>query len=576
MQEYRQLPASERQPLVLDMARRICRAYADLHAVGVLHGDVHPRNVLVLRDGGIRLIDLGYACAIDGALSLPHSGDRAGVPFFFEPEFARATLDNVAAPPSSTAGEQFAVAALIFLLATGEHWQRFRLGRREMMLDIAEGAPRSFAECGVEPWPALERILGRALARVPEERWGSMAELASQLDVTAPLEAHSPAAVAITDRSEHMLRQLLLDGPLFHETLPAPGVSINYGSAGMALAALHAAQRRNSTELLAAADAWIGRSARDIDQESGFYNSEIEITREMVGEASPYHSPSGVHAVDALIARATGNTIRQSLAVTRFVDCAGGRAVGLDLTLGRASTLLGAAIMLDALPRSEEKLEAELRAFGTRALDGIWRQLDRKDRVGARDVEYLGIAHGWAGFLYAALTWCEVAGVPTPDGMERRLDELAAMAMQSGRGLEWAWVLGPGEAQTMSGWCNGSCGYVFLWTLAHRMFGEARYLDLALGAGWNSWESRDPASTLCCGLAGRSYALLNLYRHTGERSWLDRATRLCNRVSNDPAHYREYRHSLYKGELGVAVLAADLADPDWARMPFFEPAGYRD
>lgn len=33
----------------------------------------------------------------------------------------------------------------------------------------------------------------------------------------------------------------------------------------------------------------------------------------------------------------------------------------------------------------------------------------------------------------------------------------------------------------------------------------------------------------------------------------------------------EYPHSLFKGHMGLAVLAADLERPEAARMPFFEP-----
>lgn len=577
-QEHRQSPPASRRRFALEMARAVCAAYAELHAIGVLHGDVHPRNVLVLRDGRVKLIDFGYAAALDDALRLPGNHERAGVPFFFEPEFARAALANEPAPPPSAAGEQFAVGALVFFLVTGEHWQRFHLGRHDLLLDIAEGVPRSFADCGVEPWPEFERILARALSREPTDRWASMAELAAQFNaLTMPDETRAPVSPRDRDRFERVFDQLRLDAPLFSEQLPAPGVSINYGSAGIALGALHASQRRADPGLLAAADGWIRRSARDIGDARGFHNEEIEITPETVGEASPYHSASGVHGVDALIARAAGNVVRQSNAVRRFLDCASRRAAGLDLTLGRASTLLGASILLDALPATETAVEGELRAFGDRAMREIWSQLAGAERVGKGDIEYLGIAHGWAGLLYATLTWCAVAHAAAPNDAERRLDELAMMALPSGRGLEWPWILGqPGDPPTMSGWCNGSCGYVFLWTLAHRVLRNPRYLDLAVGAAWNSWESRDSASTLCCGLAGRGYALLNLYRATGERVWVDRARRLCARASGDSVEYRDYHHSLYKGELGVAVLAADITDPDWARMPFFEPAGYRD
>ena len=82
--------------------------------------------------------------------------------------------------------------------------------------------------------------------------------------------------------------------------------------------------------------------------------------------------------------------------------------------------------------------------------------------------------------------------------------------------------------------------------------------------------------TLCCGLAGRAYALLNFYRHTNETLWLDRARDLALRAARVGNIPEEYRHSLYKGEFGLAVLAADLEEPNEATMPFFEPMGYRN
>ena len=127
----------------------------------------------------------------------------------------------------------------------------------------------------------------------------------------------------------------------------------------------------------------------------------------------------------------------------------------------------------------------------------------------------------------------------------------------------------------MPGWCNGSCGYVFLWTLVHRWSGEPRHLDLALGAGWDSWDAPDPALSLCCGLAGRGYALLALQRATGDDVWLRRARTLADRGASQGKAQLDQAHSLYKGDLGLAVLAADLERPATAHMPLFEIAGYR-
>ena len=206
----------------------------------------------------------------------------------------------------------------------------------------------------------------------------------------------------------------------------------------------------------------------------------------------------------------------------------------------------------------------------------MWRSLDRKGEIVSADVESPGMAHGWAGFLYATLTWCRVAGADVPSSVEPRLAELAALARPSGRGLVWPWMLaGDGARATMPGWCNGSAGYVFLWTLAADALGRRDLLDLAVGAAWDAWDAPDTAASLCCGLAGRGYALLNLYRATGETVWLTRARHLAERGAARGGFEESHRHSLWKGDMGLAALAADLERPEQAAMPFFEPMGYR-
>lgn len=131
----------------------------------------------------------------------------------------------------------------------------------------------------------------------------------------------------------------------------------------------------------------------------------------------------------------------------------------------------------------------------------------------------------------------------------------------------------------MPGWCNGSAGFVYLWTLAHRTLRRAEYGILAEEAGFDTWESEGQIGSLCCGYAGQAYALLNLYKHTGDKAWLHRAQALAQRGARSilqmpgGSAYQELMtrtESLYKGELGVAVLAAELERPEFAAMPFFE------
>ncbi len=112
--------------------------------------------------------------------------------------------------------------------------------------------------------------------------------------------------------------------------------------------------------------------------------------------------------------------------------------------------------------------------------------------------------------------------------------------------------------------------------LAHRLYGERNFLDLARDTAWNVWEEKQgkEVNSLCCGFSGRAYGLLSFYKHSGEEQWLARAWDLADRSIDSVRQWCEARNSLYKGEIGVAVLASDLERPEGAAMPFFEEEGW--
>ena len=143
------------------------------------------------------------------------------------------------------------------------------------------------------------------------------------------------------------------------------------------------------------------------------------------------------------------------------------------------------------------------------------------------------------------------------------------MKTDEGRGAYWRIKIDAPPHETLPGWCNGSAGHLFLSTLAHRLLGDDQWLELAELCAWDTWDEPCSVATLCCGSAGRAYALLNFYKHTGAPEWLSRARQLANHAAA-AANTAQRPNSLWKGELGAAVLIADLASPQNARMPFFE------
>ncbi|KAF0128425.1 MAG: protein serine/threonine phosphatase [Methylocystaceae bacterium] len=66
------------------IATRLSRAIATLHRCGVIHRDIKPDNVILLKDGGLRLVDLGV-CRAPNLENLPEA-HAPGTPSYMAPE----------------------------------------------------------------------------------------------------------------------------------------------------------------------------------------------------------------------------------------------------------------------------------------------------------------------------------------------------------------------------------------------------------------------------------------------------------------------------------------------------------
>ncbi len=70
----------------LQIAKQVCRGLQAVHAGGVIHGDLKPRNVMVMSSGVVKLMDFGVARGAQ-----PSAGDPvgAGSPHYMSPEQAK-------------------------------------------------------------------------------------------------------------------------------------------------------------------------------------------------------------------------------------------------------------------------------------------------------------------------------------------------------------------------------------------------------------------------------------------------------------------------------------------------------
>jgi serine/threonine-protein kinase len=163
LERDRRLPAAEAARIVAQTLDGL----AEAHAAGVLHLDVTPSNVLVQRDGRVRVRGAGIA---QPALAAPLGAPAGAASSFGPPEL----------PAADARSDVWAAGALLFTLLTGrapDAANAARLGRVR--------APR-----------AIRAILARSLASDPADRFPDAFSMAAALRSAAPPPRPRVAAAA--------------------------------------------------------------------------------------------------------------------------------------------------------------------------------------------------------------------------------------------------------------------------------------------------------------------------------------------------------------------------------------------
>jgi serine/threonine-protein kinase len=587
----RSVSQARRAMIAVNLAER----YAELHACGFLHGDVHPRNVRVDDEGTVRLIDFGAAAPIGDSTPMR----RLGVLLAYEPEVAASILAGVAPPPSTPAGEQHSVATMVYLVLSGASSLRLSLEQRAALEQIARQPPRPLVEVGLRA-PAVERVLRRALSKDPKRRFESMAAFSAALRAALARDGvASGAAVgkagpsaprgkrdsmvasegrARSTRSE--VASFLHHG--FGITAEAtrtglqigPSASLYYGGAGIAYALLRLALLNADAEALAAADIWITNAVAQRSRRRAFEGEDVGLPQGSGVPRSLFNGLSGVYAVEVLVRAALSDDRGVERAVARFVGLhrprgGTGRAQhpgSDDVIEGQPGALLALATLREVCAH-RPAARALLEPLGDRLADRLQGDLARES---CWQGPYLGFAHGPAGALHALLRWGEAMDRPSSEVTRDGLDRLAGMARKQSRGT--AWPVGPSDPNlSWTGWCHGSAGYLLLWTLAWRRSGEGTFRRLAVGAGQRLWWRRGAAgASLCCGAAGQSLAVMTFARAMDDRAWLRRASALAEEAwcADAPSPSSLTEHSLFRGRVGAGLAVLESAADAASVWPF--------
>jgi serine/threonine-protein kinase len=180
---------------------QVASALDAAHGAGLVHRDVKPANILVAAPAGesdyVYLADFGVSKQATRSTSLTGTGQFLGTPNYAAPEQGRnVTVDGRA--------DQYALACVAYHLLTGMPPFE-REGPWAILMAHLSEPPPSVRVRRPELPEAVDRVLARALAKDPEERYGSCRVFAGALRAAlglAPGRAAVPAGpptVASTD-----------------------------------------------------------------------------------------------------------------------------------------------------------------------------------------------------------------------------------------------------------------------------------------------------------------------------------------------------------------------------------------
>lgn len=180
------------QDRALELAGQIAEALQAAHTLGIVHRDLKPGNVMVLPDGGVKVVDFGLARSLAGEdESVTRSGTMVGTPAYMPPEVALGQSTDAR-------GDLYALGTVLYELLAGH--PPFRGTALAVAMHHAYQPPPPLPS--TVP-PVVARLVEQLMEKTPAQRPESAAVVSARLaalrsQVTEAARVAPPARVEDT------------------------------------------------------------------------------------------------------------------------------------------------------------------------------------------------------------------------------------------------------------------------------------------------------------------------------------------------------------------------------------------
>ena len=181
--------------VAVEYARQILSALGFAHRHGIVHRDIKPHNVLVDREGRVKVTDFGIARA--GTSQMTEAGSIVGTAQYLSPEQARGTeVDQ--------RSDLYSLGIVLYELLTGQ--TPFDGDTPvEIAMKHLSATPRPPSHIRRDVPRDLDMVVMRALAKDPAARYQSADEMEADLERAV---RGAPVAAATTDFATEVMRAL--------------------------------------------------------------------------------------------------------------------------------------------------------------------------------------------------------------------------------------------------------------------------------------------------------------------------------------------------------------------------------